>query len=265
MAIYHCSVKILGRSAGRSASRLVDSRTESVHDYTRKGGVDFTTVLAPDAAPAWMLDRSALWNAVEAAERRKDAQVAREVEVALPRELGLAQMRDLVTSYATSQFVAQGMVADVAIHHASGGNPHAHILLTTRQVSEAGFGSKNRAWNDKGQVEQWREAWAQQTNVALERVGHEARIDHRTLEAQGIERWPQVHLGPHVVEMEGRGESTERGGSAARDRGGQCGVGHGDPGLERDRGGARGRAHPSGGGGGAGPSDPVPGQGHPAG
>lgn len=221
MAIYHCSVKILGRSAGRSATaaaayrsaeRLVDSRTDSVHDYTRKGGVDFTTVLAPDAAPAWMLDRSALWNAVEAAERRKDAQVAREVEVALPRELGLAQMRDLVTSYAASQFVAQGMVADVAIHHARGGNPHAHLLLTTREVSESGFGGKNRAWNDKRQVAQWREAWATHANRALERSGHEARIDHRTLAAQGLDRAPQVHLGPHVVEMERRGEPTDRGG-----------------------------------------------------
>ena len=151
---------------------------------------------------------------MEHSEKRKDSQVAREVEVALPTELNLDQQRELVRSFARSQFVDAGMVADIAIHHAKGENPHAHILLTMRDIGPDGFGQKNRSWNDKALLQNWREAWEVQTNQALERAGHSVRIDHRTLAEQGIERIPQIHIGPKVPEMERRGIRTEIGGQA---------------------------------------------------
>jgi len=97
--------------------------------------------------------------------------VAREVEVALPVELTADQQRELVLGFVRSQLVDAGMVADIAIHHADGDNPHAHILLTMRDIGPDGFG-KNRAWNDKQLLEIWREQWAEHTNRALEKAGH---------------------------------------------------------------------------------------------
>lgn len=223
MAIYHLSAKIISRSSGRSATgaaayragqQITDERTGLVHDYTRKGGVDHTEILTPANAPEWAHDRAKLWNGVEAAEKRKDAQLCREVEVAIPCELTPEQMRDLVREFVRAEFVNRGMVADVALHHVKSENPHAHILLTTRDIGPDGFGQKNRDWNRKELLEEWRESWERHANLALERAGHDARIDHRTLEAQGIDRVPQIHIGPRVVEMEARGVQTERGGRA---------------------------------------------------
>lgn len=220
MAIYHLSAKIISRSTGRSAtgaaayrsgSEIVDERTGLVHDYTRKGGVDGTALMAPDGAPEWATDRARLWNEVEQIEKRKDAQVAREIVVAIPRELGREKMAELVTGFAQDQFVKKGMVADVAFHHLDSENPHAHIMLTTRTIGPDGFGQKAREWNDKALLEQWRQQWEQHANKALEMTGHEARIDHRSLEAQGIERAPTVHLGPTATAIERRGAVSERG------------------------------------------------------
>lgn len=220
MAIYHLSAKPISRTQGRSATgaaayrtgvEITDERTGQVFDYTRKRGIDHAEILAPANAPKWTHDRAKLWNAVEAIEKRKDAQLCREVELALPCELTPDQMQDLVRDFARAEFVKRGMVADVAIHHAKGHNPHAHILLTMRDIEPDGFGQKNRDWNRKELLEGWRESWERHANVALERAGHEARINHRTLEAQGIERVPQIHIGPRVVEMEARGVQTERG------------------------------------------------------
>ena len=197
MAIYHFDASVISRSKGRSstaasayraAERVVDRRTGEVHDYTRKHGVEHSEILAPDHAPAWAWDRSALWNAVEAVERRKDAQVSREVRVALPDELTHAQRLELVREFVRSQFVDRGMVADIALHapgrEGDERNHHAHILLTTREVGEDGFTTKNRDWNKVEVLEGWREAWARDSNAALERAGIEDRVDHRTLVAQ---------------------------------------------------------------------------------
>lgn len=220
MAIYHLSAKVVGRSSGRSATgsaayragqEIVDERTGLVHDYTRKGGVDHVEILAPDHAPEWAKDRATLWNEVEKAEKRKDAQLYREVEVALPRELSPEEMQELVRGFAREQFVERGMVADVAYHHLKEDNPHAHIMLTTREITPEGFGQKNRDWNRKESLKEWRGAWQVHANKSLELNGHDARIDHRTLEAQGIDRLPQVHLGPKVIEMEQRGVQTNIG------------------------------------------------------
>ena len=220
MAIYHCSAQVISRSDGRSATgaaayrggvEITDARTGLVHDYRRKRGVDYTVIVAPDQAPAWVYDRAQLWNRVEQAEKRKDAQLCREVEVALPRELNLVQMQALVTAFARSQFVAKGMIADIAIHHTKSGNPHAHILLTTRAITTQGFGPKNRDWNRKELLQAWRQAWAHHANRALELAGQEPRLDHRTLAAQGLERVPQIHHGPKVMALEQQGLRTDRG------------------------------------------------------
>lgn len=229
MAIYHLSAQIIGRSAGRSATaaaayraheKIIDERTGITHDYTRRRGDFESFIMAPDHAPDWAHDRNRLWNEVEKIEKRKDAQLAREINVALPVELTPAQQRDLIHEYVEENMVSRGMIADVAIHHDHPENPHAHIMLTMRDISADGFGKKNREWNpdfrfgqvkDAGKYIDWREAWANLTNEHLSFYRHETRIDHRTLEAQGIDRLPTIHEGPAVRQMEQRGIQTERG------------------------------------------------------
>jgi hypothetical protein len=179
---------VTAASAYRVAERIEDRRTGLIFDYAAKGGVDHTEILAPDHAPDWVRDRSELWNRVEESETRKNSQVAREVRVALPDELTHAQRVALVRDYAQTQFVDRGMVADIALHapgrEGDERNHHAHILLTTREVDADGFTTKNRDWNKVEVLEGWREAWARDSNAALERAGVEDRVDHRTLVAQ---------------------------------------------------------------------------------
>jgi hypothetical protein len=203
MAIYHLRATMISRSQGRSATaaaayrvaeRIEDRRTGLVFDYAARGGVDHTEILAPDHAPDWVYDRSELWNRVEESETRKNSQVAREVRVALPDELTHAQRLELVREFVRSQFVDRGMVADIALHapgrEGDERNHHAHILLTTREIDAegsvpgGGFTTKNRDWNKVEVLEGWREAWARDSNAALERAGLEDRVDHRTLVAQ---------------------------------------------------------------------------------
>jgi ATP-dependent exoDNAse (exonuclease V) alpha subunit len=220
VAIYYMNVQIIGRSAGRTATgaaayrageRIVDERTGQVFDYTRRRGEIETEILAPEGAPAWAQDRAQLWNRAEAVERRGDAQVAREMVVAFPKELNPDQQWELVRAYVREEFVSKGMVADVAIHR-NPGNPHAHIMLTMREIGPEGFSAKkNREWNKPELLERWREEWAVQSNRALERAGREERIDHRSLQEQGVERLPQVHLGPHASALERQGVATEKG------------------------------------------------------
>lgn len=188
---------MVSRSQGRSATaaiayrvaeRIEDRRTGLTFDYAARGGVDHTEILAPDHAPDWVRDRSELWNRVEESETRKNSQVAREVRVALPAELTHAQRVDLVRDFAQEQFVGRGMIADIALHapgrDGDDRNHHAHILLTTREIDPEGFTTKNRDWNKVEVLEGWREAWARDSNIALERAGIKDRVDHRTLEAQ---------------------------------------------------------------------------------
>ena len=206
MAIYHFDASVISRSKGRSATAaaayrtaevIKDHRTGEVHDYTRKGGVLHTEIIAPDTAPAWVHDRSSLWNAVEDAERRKDAQVAREVRVALPSELSTEQNSDLVRAFVREQFVARGMIADVALHapgrEGDQRNHHAHIMLTTREVGPEGFGPKNRDWNAKELLVDWRGSWAEHVNDTLERHDVHERVDHRTLVAQRADALSLAH------------------------------------------------------------------------
>jgi len=223
LAIYHCSVKIISRSQGRSATgsaayrsgeKIHDKRSNITHDYTRKGNIDHTEILAPVDTPNWVYQREQLWNEVELCEKRKDSQLCREIEVALPVELTPEQSQQLVKGFIQDEFVSKGMIADLAIHHAGDENPHAHILLTTREITPDGFGKKNRDWNHKDMLESWRVSWERHANLSLEQAGHDERIDHRTLDAQGIDRIPQIHVGAKVMEMEQRGIRTERGAQA---------------------------------------------------
>jgi len=205
VALFHLAVKVVSRSTGRSVvaaaayragAALTDERQGLTPDYSRRGDVRETIILAPENAPAWARDRQALWTAVDAAEKRKDAQTAREVEVALPRELTVPQQRDLLRTFVQTAFVARGMVADVAIHEGhrpAEPNPHAHILLTTRTLTPDGFGPKNRDWNAKDLLVSWRHQWEVDCNKALAAQGHTARIDARSLADQGLDRRPTVH------------------------------------------------------------------------
>ena len=220
MAIYHLSMKIISRSSGysavasaayRSGSLMLDERTGLTHDYTRKSGVAEAVILTPATAPAWCTNRAELWNAVEKAECRKNSQLAREIELAIPRELPQDAARETVLAFVRENFVSQGMIADVAFHHMDKTNPHAHIMLTTRAVGPAGFGGKVRDWNDRTHAETWRASWADHANRALANAGYQEEIDHRSYERQGLEKTPGIHLGKSACAMETRGIETERG------------------------------------------------------
>ncbi|EIG6529969.1 MobA/MobL family protein [Escherichia coli] len=220
MAIYHLSMKIISRKNGysavasaayRSGSVIPDDRTGLTHDYTRKRGVDDAVILTPENAPSWCADRSVLWNAVEKAEQRRDSQLAREIELAIPREISRDVARETVLAFVRENFVSQGMIADVAFHHMDRTNPHAHIMLTTRAVGETGFAGKVRDWNDWALAETWRASWADHANRALANAGYQEEIDHRSYERQGLEKAPGLHLGKAACAMEKRGMETERG------------------------------------------------------
>ena len=220
MAIYHLSMKIISRKNGYSAvasaayragSVIPDDRTGLTHDYTRKRGVDDAVILTPENAPSWCADRSVLWNAVEKAEQRRDSQLAREIELAIPREISRDVARETVLAFVRENFVSQGMIADVAFHHMDRTNPHAHIMLTTRAVGETGFSGKVRDWNDRTLAETWRASWADHANRALANAGYLEEIDHRSYERQGLEKAPGLHLGKAACAMEKRGMETERG------------------------------------------------------
>ncbi len=221
MAIYYFNASVISRSSGRSATasaayraaeKIQDIKTGEIHDYRKKKGVDEKFILAPNSAPTWVYNRSSLWNEVERVEHRINSQLAREIQLAIPRELNRNQQIELVTEYANDLFVNEGMIADVAFHELSSHNPHAHIMLTMREIDQEGFNKKkNRDWNKRELLEKQREAWSSYANRALEKAGVNERIDHRTLEQQGINRIPQIHLGSAVTAMMKRGVATNKG------------------------------------------------------
>ena len=223
MAIFHFSAKVIGRAAGRSAvaaaayragERLHDERLDRDHDFRAKSGVEHSEIMLPEGAPEQWRDRERLWNDVEAFEKRKDAQLAREVEFSIPREMTKGDGIELARDFVQAEFVDRGMIADLNVHWDIGADgmakPHAHVMLTMREIGEDGFGQKARDWNRTELVEQWRERWADHVNARLAELDIDARIDHRSLEAQGIDLEPQDKIGPAAARMGERGLESER-------------------------------------------------------
>ena len=220
MAIYHLAVKSVSRSTGRSSvaaaayragALLVNDRDGLTHDYRGRGGVEAAFIVTP-AGAEWAQDRSALWNAAEVAEKRKDAKTAREYELALPAELDPDGRRQLVAAFAGHLAERYGVAVDAALHgpHDQGDtrNHHAHVLTTTREVNGEGLGAKTRQLDVRStaseEVEHLREAWGGMVNQALERAGRDERVDHRSYERQGLDIEPTVKLGHASSALERR-------------------------------------------------------------
>ena len=249
MAIYHCHCKVISRGQGRSSvgasayrsgERMTNDYDGITHDYTNKSGVVYSEVMLCENAPKEYENRSVLWNEVERIEKGSNARLAREYEVALPIELSREEQIQLVRDYVRENFVSKGMCADFAIHDKEDGNPHAHIMLTTRPIEQNGeWGAKqkkeyildkngNKQYDKKKKtykcktvkVNDWdttdflrrsRENWAAAVNRELEKKNLPQRIDHRTLSEQGKERIPTEHLGVAAKHMEKRGIQSDRG------------------------------------------------------
>jgi Ti-type conjugative transfer relaxase TraA len=223
VAIYHFSAKVISRANGssavasaayRSASELHDERLGRSHNFTDKTGVVHSEVMAPEGSPERWQDREVLWNEVEAGEVRKDAQLAREIEFSIPREMSQAQGVELARDFVQQEFVNRGMVADLNVHWDIGpdglAKPHAHVMLSMREAGPDRFGKKVREWNSTELLTDWREAWAEHVNTRLAELDIDARVDHRTLEAQGIDLEPQHKIGPAGARRLDRGEDAER-------------------------------------------------------
>ena len=248
IAIYHWNIGIVSRGKGKSAvaaaayrsgEKLTNEWDGMTHDYTRKGGVVHTEIMLPPHAPPSFSDRSTLWNSVELYEKAGNAQLAREIDAALPIELSREEQIRLVREYCSSQFVSRGMCVDFVIHDTNSGNPHCHIMLTMRPLDERGTwtakskkeydldenGERIRlpsgrykthkvdltGWNDKDNTLLWRKAWADFTNDFLERNGSPERIDHRSNAERGIDEIPTVHMGVAACQMEKKGIATDKG------------------------------------------------------
>ncbi|HEL0628051.1 TPA: MobA/MobL family protein [Streptococcus equi subsp. zooepidemicus] len=248
MAIYHLCIKIISRGKGKSAVAASAYRSGEtikneydgiVHDFTRKGGIAYTEILLPQNAPQEFSDRGTLWNSVEKIEKSKNSQLAREIEVALPKELDREKQINLVREYVKENFVKVGMCADIALHDKNDGNPHAHILLTMRPFNEdKTWGAKSKKeyildengekvklkngnyktkkintvdWNEQDKAEQWRKSWADITNKYLEENSIQEKVDHRSYQRQSIEQIPTIHLGVSATQMEKKGIATDRG------------------------------------------------------
>ncbi|WP_294131229.1 Ti-type conjugative transfer relaxase TraA [Sphingobium sp.] len=228
MAIFHFSVQVISRAAGRSAvsaaayragERLHDERLDRPQDFRARSGVEHSEIMLPEGAPEQWRDRERLWNDVEAFEKRKDAQLAREVEFAIPREMTKAQGIELARDFVSAEFVDRGMIADLNVHWDVGADgqpkPHAHVMLTMREVVQrddgtAGFGAKVREWNTRENVERWRERWETHVNARLAELDIDARIDHRSLADQGIDLEPQSKIGGPAHRMDAQGLKADR-------------------------------------------------------
>lgn len=248
MAIFHMNISVISRGKGRSAVGAIAYRAGEkieneydglTHDYTNKKGIEYTEVILPENAPETFKDRKILWNEVEKIEKSIKSQLAREVEMALPKELSLEENINLLKEYVKENFVDNGMCADIAVHDKKDGNPHAHIMLTMRPIQQNGeWGGKSKKeytldkdgkkiydkkkktyacktikstnWDEKETLEKWRENWAIKVNERLLANKIHEKISHLSLEEQGIERIPQIHIGPTAAAIEKNGSSSDR-------------------------------------------------------
>jgi hypothetical protein len=225
---YHCSVKPVSRSAGRSAvaaaayrtgEKLHDDRTQLTHDYTRRQGVEASFIIAPEHAPDWASDVQKLWNAAEAAEKRSNSQTAREIVLALPSGVGAEGREQIARDFAAHLVERYGVAATVALHEPSKGgddrNHHAHILLTTRRMEADGLGNKTRELDDlktgRLEVRHIRETAADLINAALENAGSDERVDHRSNQDRGLEQVPTERLSLEEIAQEKKGKHSKTG------------------------------------------------------
>ena len=230
MAIYHCSIQNISRSDGRSivacaayraGEKLYCDTYGKEQDYTKKTGIEYTQIFAPDGANPDLLNRQNLWNQAEQSELKKDgsikqeARLAKEVEIALPHELDKTQRQALVTELCQSLVKSYGVAVDAAIHapHVHGGsderNHHAHILMTTRSLTPQGLGKKVRELDQNSTLKKIREKVADLTNVHLERAGLEVRVDHRSHKDRGLDIEPTFKEGLEATHAKRRGEELE--------------------------------------------------------
>lgn len=236
MAIYHFSMKPVSRASGRSAvasmayragERLTNERDGITHDFTAKQGVEHAEIVLPEGVNAdWARDRSDLWNAAEFSEKRKDARVAREFEIALPHELTAEQRLEATRELAQELANRYGAAVDFAIHSPHDAsdvrNHHAHVMMTTRQVTAEGLGDKTYLERENKwllanglpttdmQLRDLRQSWEGIANEHLARAGHDLRIDHRSHMERGLEIVPTEHMGVHATQMERRGLDVAR-------------------------------------------------------
>lgn len=251
MALYHFSVKQVSRGKGQtvvnsaayiSGQKLYNDYYGQVHDYTRKSGVMFTEILKPDYVPERLSDRETLWNEVERAEKGKRAQLAYSFDIALQNELTLEENIQLAREFCQEQFVARGMIVDLAVHEGKSkdgdepDNPHFHVLAPIRPFTEEGiWGNKQKreyvldeegnrikdakgkyvfnavsttGWNDPELLKEWRKAWTEKVNDKFRECHMAARIDHRSYKEQGIDLIPTIHEGYEVRAMEKKGIKT---------------------------------------------------------
>lgn len=248
---FHFSVNIISRGKGKSAvasaayisgEKIKNEWDGVTHDYTKKQGVISKEIFLPDHAPKEYKDRKTLWNSVELFEKNSNAQLARNFIISLPKELSIEENKKMLEEYIQTNFVKEGMIVDLAIHDESregNQNIHAHIMTIVRPINEDGtWGQKSKkeyildekgekvlnkngkpktrkveltTWNDKGNVEKWRENFSNLCNKYLERAGAEKRVDHRSFKRQGIKQIPTIHLGASASAMERKGIRTEKG------------------------------------------------------
>lgn len=247
MAQFSMGIRVVSRSKGqsimaaaayRAGDKLWDERLGLFHDFRHKQpGVEHSELLFPSDAPAWThgIGREAFWGAVDAAEKRRDAQTARDLRIMIPREVPVAERVPLVRDYVLRNFVSKGMVADLNFHNyitTSDGleQPHCHILFSMRPLVAEGFGNKSRhdmvpdpigrtqpdgrpmmvesnphSWNSVAYYDRAREDWENTANAALERAGSAARINRRSLLERGLARMPEpaLRLAYHLKDLQG--------------------------------------------------------------
>lgn len=229
MAIFHMEVKNIGRSEGKSAiaaaayrsgSVLVDEATGEVYNYSKKQGVDLTEIITPNDAPFWVKDRSVLWNAVQEQNTRKNSRYAKELNIAIPRQLSSEAKITLVKEFVTEEMVNRfGLICDVCWHDLESHNPHVHLMIPLRVAESEGFGARVKAVDHRKTVTDLRAAWARHANRYLSILG-EREITEKSYEERGIDRLPEIHYGAEAWELRKKGILTdiERKNHAIRER-----------------------------------------------
>ena len=248
---FHFSVSIISRGKGKSAvassayiagEKIKNEWDGVTHDYTKKQGVIHKEIFLPEHAPKEFTDRTTLWNSVELFEKNSNAQLARNFIIALPKELSLEENKKLISEFIETNFVSEGMVADLAIHDESqdgNNNIHAHIMTIVRPLNEDGtWGQKSKKeymldengekilgkngkpktrkveltnWNDRGNVEKWRESFSNLCNRYLQENEIDKKVDHRSFKRQAVKQIPTIHLGAAASALERKGIRTEKG------------------------------------------------------